>query len=261
MKLFKNLLASVALASTLGVAGSANATLTNWYLDSDGPGGNSAILVQDYLDLVGQAYVHNTFGTSATAFTFNESAIFSSSSADGPVGIGTPVAPPILANFTGTGSGTIGGLLTFSTGALTVKSGATTIGTFNLLSGSGNLQAGTVLPNGAVSFIFQATSVMAGYFFDSSMNDLATLLASGAYEFGFATTNVIPLSNTVAAPLVALYNTTFDPDQVSPITPNNLTDLYLSNNGQFRLQVPEPGSLALIGVALLGFVGARRRKN
>lgn len=261
MKLVKNLLASVALASALGVAGSANATLTNWYLDTDGSGGNAPVLVQDYIDLTGVSYVHNTFN-SQTTFTFNESGLFTTFSSDGgSLQGGADLSPVLTASFTGTGSGTVGGLLTFSSGSLTVKSGATTIGTFDLLSGSANLAAGTVLPNGAISFIFQATSITAGYFFDSYMNDLATLLGQGAIEFGFATTNVISSTNNVAAPLITLYNAAFDPDVVGPVQGNGVTDLNLSNNGQFRLQVPEPGSLALIGISLLGLVGIRRRKS
>jgi len=259
MKLLKKCLAVAAVVSALGVTGSANATLTNWYVDTDGVGGNAATLVNDYLDLTGVAYAHNTF-TSATTFTFKESGLFETPTADGPVNSGGTALNPVLsAAFTGTGTGTTGGLLSFLTGSLTVTQGATTVGTFDLLSGSANLAAGTVLPNGAISLIFQATSLTAGYFYDSGMVDLSTILASNPLVFGFATTNVIPLTRNVGAPLQNLYNATFDPDQLGVITPNNTTDLHLSNNGQFRLQVPEPGTLALFGISLLGIVGLRRR--
>lgn len=263
MKSIKKYLATIAMVSALGAAGTANAALSNWYLDSDGAGGNAPILVRDYLDLIGVSYVHNTF-TSATTFSFNESAFFSASSADGPVipvPIGTPINPPLAATFTGSGTGTVGGSLTFTGGTLLVSSGVTPIATFNLLAGSANLAAGTVLPNGAVSFIFQATSMSSGYFFDSAMNDLAGVVSSpGGVVMGFGTTNVIPLTDTVAPALIGLYNTAFDPDQVGPVVPNGTTDLHLSNNGQFRLQVPEPGSLALVGLSLIGLAGLRRRK-
>lgn len=258
MKRFRNCLAVAAVVSAMGVAGSANATFTNWYVDTDGVGGNAATMVTDYLDLTGVAYAHNTF-TSLTEFTFNESGLFETPTADGPVaGGGTALSPVLTAAFTGSGTGTTGGLLSFTGGTLVVSSGATIVGEFDLLSGSANLAAGTVLPNGAISLIFQATSLTAGYFFDSSMTDLSTILASNPLVFGFATTNVIPLGSNVGSPLLNLYNTSFDTDLVS-VTPNNVTDLHLSNNGQFRLQVPEPGTLALFGIGLIGLAGYRRR--
>lgn len=261
--MMKKLLAGAAVAASLfSLSAPASATLTDWYLNTSGVGGvASAIQVQDYIDLTGTSYVHNTF-TGATSFTFNEVGSFISLSADGS----TLLSPSLSANFIGTGSGTVGGPLTFNNApgpqnVLNVFSGGTDIGTFTLQAGSAVLQANSVLPNGTVSFIFDATFLAPGYFFNSSGVDLSTLLgAPGGVVMGFATTNVI--LGTVAdvnGSLVTAYNNAFG-TSFGTVANNGTTDLQLSNNGQFRLAVPEPSMLSLFGIALLGLGFLTRRK-
>jgi hypothetical protein len=258
--MMKKLLSSAALAASLfALSAPASATLTNWFIDTDGPGGNAAVQVSDWLDLTGTAYVHNSFDPmNPTNFTFNEVGNFNVFSADG----GTVLTPSISAAFVGSGSGSVGGPLNFNPGgSLNVFSGATNIANFVLLTGSANLNAGTVLPNGAISFVFDATSMLAGYFFDEFMNDLATVVAApGGLVMGFATTNVINSNVAIPGALVTSYNAAFDPDVVAPVS-NGTTDLFLSNNGQFRLAVPEPSILSLLGLALIGLGFTSRRKT
>lgn len=260
--MMKKTLTSAALAASLfALSAPASAYLTNWYVDTDGAGGNAPVFVADYLDLVGQAFVSNTF-TGATTFNFNEVGRFTTSTADGGSVLGgVDLLPVLTSRFVGTGSGTTGGALTFAPGSmLEVYSGATNIASFSLLTGSANLLANSTLPNGTISLIFKAMSMSTDYFFDGFMNDLAPSVPNGL-TFGFATTNAIPLNQNVASVLVSDYNAAFDPDIAGPVTPNGSTLLYISNNGQYRLAVPEPSMLSLLGLALVGLGFSTRRKS
>lgn len=254
----KTLVSAAVAASLFALSAPASATLINWYIDTDGAGGNAPVQVHDYLDLTGQAFVNNTF-TGPASFTFNEVGRFAVYSAD----LTTVLSPPLTSKFVATGSGTTGGTLAFTPGGtLNVFSGATDIADFILQVGSANLFANSTLPNGTVSLIFKANAMQSGYFFDQFMNDLAPIANSPTgIVLGFATTNAISLPGPVDSSLIADYNTAFNPDIAGPVTPNGTTLLYLSNNGQYRLAVPEPSTLALFGIAMLGAGFLSRRKS
>lgn len=265
MKAFKKSLMAVAAVAALSSAGSANAYLQNWFVDSDGAsGGGAGVTVLDHLVIAGSALVTNTF-SSPTNFTFKEAGSFSSSQAD--FGL-TDLDSTLKAKFSGTGNGVVGapGSLSFTGGTLELFSGANSIGTFVLVDGGATLGNNSVLPNDVVSFIFKAQSLSAGYFFEDSSKavDLASIVSSpSGLLFGFATTNATALTGNAAAAAIganqAFYTSTFGA-AFDPTNNPGVNSLVLTNAGQFRFQVPEPGSLALIGLGLLGAGAARRRK-
>lgn len=252
----KKTLISVAVAAGFAAASApASAELMNWYLDTDGAGGNAPVLVHDYIDLTGKSFVVNTFSSPST-FSFNEVGSFLALSADGS----TILSPSLSAKFTATGSGTVGGNLSFNAGStLQVFSGATDIADFVLTSGNAVLNSGTVLPNGDISLIFKATSMASGYFYNSAMADLSGLISSGLL-MGFATTNVINNNGPISSNLITDYNNAFNPDVLPGVTADGVNVLNLSNNGQYRLQVPEPETLALLGLSLLA-LGLQKRRQ
>lgn len=259
----KSLISAAVAASLFALSSAASAApMSNWFIDTDGIGGNAPVMVQNYLDLVGTAFVQNSF-TSGTTFSFNEAGLFTTSTADGGSLLGgANLSPALTASFLATGTGTTGGALTFTPGGtLKVYSGAIDIADFSLLSGSAGLYQNSTLPNGTVSLILKATNMLSGYFFNSSMQDLAGVVSTPeGLVLGMATTNVTNYNSAVPTPLINAYNTGFGTSLPSA-TGNGSTTLLLSNNGQFAMEVPEPSMLSLLGLALVGVGFTTRRKS
>ena len=258
--------------------------LTNWKIDLDGAGGVAPVTVNEFVDITGVSYVKNTF-TGPGTFNFTDSGAFNSLSHDGGAPYtgftGNRELTATFDNLTGTGS-FVGGLnftggtlkvysdtaIDFATAAGSVGANSyganngTLIGTFTLVSGGGAIDPVTAIPNGFLSLAFKADSLLPTYFFDSMGTDLSTLAGlTPPLLFGFTTTNASYVANP--SPLVVaeiVGELAGGAAGYTNVAPN---DFVVSNNGQYRLSVPEPGTVALMGLGLLAFglSGARRLRN
>ncbi|MDB5888007.1 MAG: hypothetical protein JWM03_879 [Rhodocyclales bacterium] len=227
------------------------AFLNDWKFDSNGSAaGGTVTTVSEWVDLVGSSLVSNTI--SGSSLSFKEVGLFTASTADSF----TPLGTTINASFAGTGTGTLGGALNFAPGGtLSLNLGGPAIATFTLDSGFGQIDA-TGVPNGIFTLIFTATNLTSGYFFDSTGHDLSAKVAEGL-TFGFVTTNASVVAHPPSS-LVTLLAT--DYAGTYGAFPDPAGTLIISNNGQYRFEIPEPSALGLAGIALLGLGLSRRRK-
>jgi hypothetical protein len=277
----KNFTRSATISALLAVISSPASAqfLSNWQLDLTGTGA-SKTTVAEYLDFVGNSFIQTTANAgdpAGTFFTFTDQGVFNVTSVDGGAAISTlfPGYEMTAVFSDGGGTGTLGGGISFNAGTLSIYSdntpnyavsdgvggtifGAddgTLIGTFDLIFGTGVVDASGI-PNGQLTMAFQATSLAAGYWFDSLGNDLST----NPLLFGFVTTNASRVENAtgaVSAEIICQQNgfncPTGTPFDLPP------SAFLVSNNGQYRLQIPEPGSIALLGLGLLGLAVRRMR--
>ena len=286
MKFLKKLTCAAALALSFANAHAAvnGAVKNDWVFNPTGGGFANGQVVNEYLDVNGNAFIQLT-PTSSTSFSFVEHAVFNIVQSDGngqlfPINY---AGGNISAVFQATGTGSFNGAFTFTGGSISIyqntvnQYGSTTgiyganlgteIAKFNVLAGGGGVvdASGRPISNGQVSVIASADvgALKAGYFFDSKGKDLST---ESLLSFAFTNANNVanPAKNLI--PELVCEFSGFKGNGCGKGTYANKPGEYFlfSNNGQFKLatEVPEPGSLALFGIAMLGAgVVARKRAN
>ncbi len=295
----KRLVAALVAASVLPASASA-AFLNNWTLDLTGAGntsGDGVTSVTEYLDIVGTSYINlnSTFTSFLDYGTFNVVAADGGASTfDNIVTTSGLAVYELTAIFKLSGSVTLPGAIDFApfaagdyvelwvgnTGTGTFDYGTTAatfganngikIGDFKLAQGSGTVGT-TGVPNGQITLILEPTSLTAGYFKDSSGTDLSTFVNVTMGDgplFGFVTTNaslvsnvpvtvnneiVVGLAGDPSLPDLPLVAGTFNSDP-----PDRFV---VGNNGQYRWSVPEPATIGLLGMGLMGMGAALRRRK
>jgi hypothetical protein len=289
MKFLNKLACAAAVAMTFTGAASAAQVLTDWRFNPNGGGFAAAQNVEEYLDVNGQSFIQLT-PTGERSFSFVEHAVFNIVQADsnGQLFPLNYTGGNISALFEGFGQGTRGtgttaGSFAFTGGSIRIFQNPTNgqygtragiyganlgneIATFKVMAGGGGDvdASGSPIANGQVSVFARADAgdLDPGYFFRGDGSDLS--LES---ILSFAFTNANPTTAKGLTPTlvseVACQYAGFTGAGCNGSAYANVPGQYffVSNNGQFKLaEVPEPGSLALFGIAMLGAGFASRKR-
>ena len=281
MKFMKKLACAAAVAMTMAGGANAATVLNDWVFNPNGGGYTGGQQVNEYLDVNGNAFIQIN-PTGGSSFSFTEHAVFNIVQADSN-GKLFPVNYPggnITATFEATGTGNFSGAFTFAGGTIRMYQNETNnqygttagyyganlgnqIAEFTVMAGGGGMvdASGSPTNNGQVTVFAKAEagSLDSGYFFRENGQDLST-----ESIMAFAFTN----ANTIADPTQTLVDEVAC--QYAGFTgagcngegyANTPGYFFVGNNGQFKLaEVPEPGSLALFGIAMLG-AGVVSRKR
>jgi hypothetical protein len=281
MNALKKLACAAAVALSMGSA-HAGIILNDWVFNPTGAGFTAGQTINEYLDVNGNAFIQLT-PTGGTSFNFVEHAAFNISQADSngqlfPINY---AGGNITATFEARGTGNFSGAFSFTGGTITMYQNPTSgqyattngiyganlgnvIATFDVLAGGGgNVNAnGSPVNNGQVSVFAQASTpggLTPGYFFRSNGKDLSN---EDILSFAFTNANTVGSpTSTLVSELACEWAGFKGAGCAGGTYANTPANWFVSNNGQFKLaEVPEPGSLALFGIAMLG-VGVVSRKR
>ncbi|HWJ94110.1 MAG TPA: flocculation-associated PEP-CTERM protein PepA [Telluria sp.] len=286
MKLLNKLACAATVA--FAFAGSANASvvMNNWVFNPNGGGFEDGYKVKEYLDVNGNSFIQLNTTAGNPNFTFVEHAVFNVVQADSK-GQLFPLLYPggnITATFEGFGTGKLGEAFTFTGGSIKIYQNpvngqyATTSGIYGanlgnliasfdvLMGGGGEVDAsGNPIGNGNVTVYAKAAAgdLMPGYWFRGNGDDLSD---ESVLSFAFTNANPLAEPDGTLVSEVACQFAGFSGAGCNGSAYANAPGSYffVSNNGQFKLaEVPEPGSLALFGIAMLGagVVSRRRAKK
>ncbi|MFC4931248.1 flocculation-associated PEP-CTERM protein PepA [Massilia sp. GCM10023247] len=278
-----------ALALAFAAMGSAQASvlMTDWVFNPNGGGFEKGQVIGEYLDINGQGFIQLT-PAGPGSFTFTEHAVFNLTQADSTGKLFPTTFPGgnISAIFEATGSGKLNGSFQFTSGTIRMYQNPTNgqygstagiyganlgkqIAYFDVLAGGGgNVDAnGSPISNGRVTVHAEAAAgqLAPGYFFNKDGVDLST---QPMFAFAFTNANTLSNPNSKATPNLVkelacqFANFTGPGCQGKSAYKAKIGEhFFIGGNGQFKLaEVPEPGSVALFGIALAGIGALRRRK-
>jgi hypothetical protein len=281
MKFLNKLTCAAAVALTFAGAANAGVVMNDWKLNPDGTGMTGAQNIHEYLDVNGNSFIQLNM-TGNTSFTFTEHSVFNIPQADSngslfPMTWGDTLS----ATFEAYGSGNLSGAFSFTGGTIKIYSNSNTgqyatsagiygadqgtlIATFTVQPGGGGMvdASGNPISNGQVTVnaMANAGDLTSGYFFRNNGTDLST---EKVLSFAFTNANPLQMPESMLVSEVACQFAGFNGAGCDGSAYANAEGKYffVNTNGQFKLaEVPEPGSLALFGIAMLG-AGVVTRKR